>query len=47
MANEDEKIRCTGQLFGTCTGWMIGWWGTDGHNGRERFYTCNKCGRTN
>jgi len=46
MSERDMTYRCTGQLFGRCDGWMQGWWGTDGHNGRERFYTCDRCGRT-
>lgn len=28
-----------------CDGEMVAWRGTDGHNGTETFYTCNKCGR--
>lgn len=49
MGEEERKkgwTRCTGQLFGTCKGWMVPWTGSDGHNGTETFYTCNKCGRT-
>ena len=39
--------RCTMTLFGRCNdGRMEPWWGSDGHSGRERFYTCDRCGRT-
>lgn len=38
---------CTGTLFGACRdGRMEPWRGSDGHNGTEWFYTCDRCGRT-
>ena len=47
MDEEEEKpYRCYKQLLGRCDGWMRGWWGSDGHSGLIRFYTCDKCGYT-
>lgn len=44
-AERETWSRCLGSWFGTCSGRMRPWWGTDGHSGRERFYTCDRCGR--
>lgn len=48
MSEEREKwSRCTNALLGRCPdGRMQPWRGTDGHNGIEMFYTCDRCGRT-
>ena len=43
--NEKREPKCPNHWRG-CTGTMREWWGTDGHNGRERFATCRKCGAT-
>ncbi len=42
----DTWALCTKALFGRCSGRMQPWWGSDGHSGRERFYTCDRCGVT-
>lgn len=37
---------CIGVIFGSCNdGRMQPWRGTDGHDGMETFYTCDRCGR--
>lgn len=46
-AERTTWARCTMTLFQRCNdGRMRPWWGTDGHSGREKFYTCDRCGRT-
>lgn len=44
---DETKVRCCRFLgSGPCPGYLQFWWGTDGHNGRERFSTCDHCGAT-
>lgn len=40
------RIITTARPVRVCGGALRVWYGTDGHNGRERFTTCERCGAT-